>query len=496
MAQAPRIEAGPNRPAKAAKATREIPAAGIKEDNGGPSQPEMTAFKPVGADNMVDPFTGDFSYNIPLIDVAGYGINIFYNSGITMDQEASWVGLGWNINPGTISRNMRGLPDDFNGQEKITKTQYTKDDRTIGVNVGGRVEVFGGALGIGLDGGIFVNNMRGLGLEAGVNPAISIGGKSGDDKTASLSFGWKLNANSQSGGSSTFNIALGANSKKGLNGSLSASIGTHSRQGLQALHLTAEAKLFDIQTKSQYINAAANNLLNPSLSTSISFAYPSFMPSMRGRSTSENYDIDLGFGGALGPAFGHGRIGGYFSRKYIKADDITFSQPAYGLMYQQNGMKDKNALMDFNRLNDGVYTPGTPAISIPIYTYDVFSMSGEGTGGSFRAYRGDLGYMQDAFQESSGHSGHLGFEAGAGAYGHGAINANVVMTPSRSGGWDRGNMAKNTFAFRNGTNENPSMYFKNPGEKAIPDINWQNAVGGEDLVRLKMINTGFGSPTL
>src|SRR5258705_4610480 len=204
-------------------------------DIGGPSQPEMSTFKPVGSDNMVDPFSGDFSYNLPLLDVGGYPVNIFYNSGITMDQEASWVGLGWNINPGTINRNMRGLPDDFNGSDIIKKTQYTKPDRTWGVNVGGRVEIFGGTLGLGVDAGIFFNNMRGLGLEAGINPSISIGGQSGDSKTAALSFGWKLSANSQSGGSSTFNISLSGNNEKGLKGSLSASIGVHSRQGLQAL---------------------------------------------------------------------------------------------------------------------------------------------------------------------------------------------------------------------------------------------------------------------
>src|SRR5690242_13241216 len=58
----------------------------------GPGQPETSSFKPVAADNMVSPFTGDFSYNIPLLDVGGYPINMFYNSGITMDQDASWVG--------------------------------------------------------------------------------------------------------------------------------------------------------------------------------------------------------------------------------------------------------------------------------------------------------------------------------------------------------------------------------------------------------------------
>ena len=91
-----------------AKALLKAPA---KTMIGGPGQPETSTFKSVGADNMVNLFTGDFSYNIPLLDVDGYPINIFYNAQPTMDQEASWVGLGWNINPGT----MKALPRIKNG---------------------------------------------------------------------------------------------------------------------------------------------------------------------------------------------------------------------------------------------------------------------------------------------------------------------------------------------------------------------------------------------
>src|SRR6478752_5361277 len=70
----------------------------------GPSQPETQQFAPAGMDNMVDPFTGDFSYNIPLLDVGGYPVNLNYAAGITPDQEASWVGLGGNLNVGAINR--------------------------------------------------------------------------------------------------------------------------------------------------------------------------------------------------------------------------------------------------------------------------------------------------------------------------------------------------------------------------------------------------------
>ena len=33
----------------------------------GPSQPEVQSCEPIGTTQMVDPFTGDFVYNIPLL---------------------------------------------------------------------------------------------------------------------------------------------------------------------------------------------------------------------------------------------------------------------------------------------------------------------------------------------------------------------------------------------------------------------------------------------
>ncbi len=73
----------------------------LKTTIGGPSTPEASSFKAAGSDNLVNLFTGDFSYSIPLMDVGGYPVNIFYSGGITMDQEASWVGLGWNTFSGS-----------------------------------------------------------------------------------------------------------------------------------------------------------------------------------------------------------------------------------------------------------------------------------------------------------------------------------------------------------------------------------------------------------
>jgi hypothetical protein len=93
-----------------------------------PYTPESETF--MGSGNMgegVNEVTGDFSYNVPLLDVPGpegsYPINAFYRAGIKPEQDASWIGLGWNVNVGSINRNIVGFPDDYSAVPyKVTDT--------------------------------------------------------------------------------------------------------------------------------------------------------------------------------------------------------------------------------------------------------------------------------------------------------------------------------------------------------------------------------------
>ena len=72
------------------------------------------------AEMPVSLFTGTPSISIPLftIETGAYSFPIslsYHASGIKVSQEASWVGLGWNLNVGgSISRSVRGR-DDFVG---------------------------------------------------------------------------------------------------------------------------------------------------------------------------------------------------------------------------------------------------------------------------------------------------------------------------------------------------------------------------------------------
>jgi hypothetical protein len=127
-------------------------------------------------DNFVDLFSGDFRYSVPLLTVPGpegenYSLNANYHGGIQMEESASWLGLGWDLNPGEIVHNVMGAPDDWNlkisesslynghlcsGVEpdntyKITTYTgplYFKDYNYTGVNVNGTMDVYLSSFGL------------------------------------------------------------------------------------------------------------------------------------------------------------------------------------------------------------------------------------------------------------------------------------------------------------------------------------------------------------
>lgn len=104
----------------------------------GPSQPEFTSYEAPGATDMVNLSTGDFSFNIPVLEIPGpersFSLPLNYKAGIQLEQEATWVGLGWSLNPGAIVRSINGYADDASGDEYTsTYKKFIERDETIGV---------------------------------------------------------------------------------------------------------------------------------------------------------------------------------------------------------------------------------------------------------------------------------------------------------------------------------------------------------------------------
>jgi hypothetical protein len=69
----------------------------------------------------VDKFTGRFSYSTPLMNVPspygpGISINAGYGAGVSVNQNASELGLSWELSSGgAITRSVLGVPDDLDG---------------------------------------------------------------------------------------------------------------------------------------------------------------------------------------------------------------------------------------------------------------------------------------------------------------------------------------------------------------------------------------------
>ncbi|WP_447768548.1 hypothetical protein [Sphingobacterium faecium] len=108
----------------------------------GPVSPDASSFEPVDTSTMVNPITGDLVYNVPLLEVPGpegsYPLSLSYHAGINPEQESSWVGLGWTLNPGSITRSLNGFPDDWANTEASRRDYWSGGEtkvNTIGITV-------------------------------------------------------------------------------------------------------------------------------------------------------------------------------------------------------------------------------------------------------------------------------------------------------------------------------------------------------------------------
>lgn len=440
---------------------------------GGPSQPEVQSFEPIGTSEMVDLFSGDFNYNIPLIDMDGYPINIGYHSGITMDQEASWVGLGWNINPGVINRGMRGIPDDFKGEE-ITKDLNTKPNRTFGINAGFESELLGfQSLGTSFSIGAKYNNYRGIGLEQSISAPMSSGANNYGSYTAGLG----ITSSSDEGLSVQPQIALDKRNKEQEDQSgatvkstgLKIGVAFNSRAGLTGLTIDPYSKKTEMGKNSEGKDEAKKSETTdiPFGSSSFSLGMPTFTPQVTMPMVNFSLNGSFEFGGELFGVAGQATISGYMSTQRLFKKTVT--NPAYGYLYSELGQYNEDAILDFNRERDGQLTLNTPALPLTNFTYDMLSVSGQGIAGNYRPFRNEMAYVFDPLGYSFSTGGSIGLEAGAGNAVHLGSNPSVTYSGTRSEAWSTRNRAIDKLRFKNQVKGaiNEKVNFSEANEKVI-----------------------------
>lgn len=209
-----------------------IPVNLLFANNNGPNAPEASGFEPVDATDMVNLSTGDSAYVLPLLDVGGFPVTLSYHSGIPLDMESSWVGLGWNLNTGAIARGVNATPDDWD----VAKTLdfiYFQDSQTfysinVGIGISKAAEV-----GVGmswgsnksLSGSVF-GSLAGVSASISTDGSYSVGfgvgfGSKGSE-TSGAGAGISISGNIN-GGKPTVGLGVGGRSGN-LTGSLGVSL--------------------------------------------------------------------------------------------------------------------------------------------------------------------------------------------------------------------------------------------------------------------------------
>lgn len=388
------------------------------------SQPEYSGFMSANQTEMVDPFTGDFNYNIPLMDVEGYPINLFYNAGIHTEQEASWVGLGWNINPGAISRTMRGLPDDFSGE--LVKREFS-----LAPNItSGTRHSFGGSVSIGpysgsidYSSGQFNSSNFGPGYESFISTSHGATLSLSTDLIF-MAFGAPPPpASAFVGASVGGSIGIGFNTHEGalLNFSLTRTFFYGAAGGYGNEKASAGAKVQMNHTKSAGLSLSSSSGLK-----NLSLTYSNGI-SIGLTGGSEKHDVsasgNFGFSNTKSGSIPVGTFSytpaptvGFFNRATSNTDQdpsmtpiIEFyssltdyeasskvlstvkESPAFGYYYDYFGLLNKEALLDYNVERAGPPVETNPYLSPSNQTYDFYSISAQGYSSVFRPNKNYVG---------------------------------------------------------------------------------------------------------
>ncbi len=470
----------------------------------GPTQPEMKGFEPAGTAGLVDAFSGDFTYNLPLMDVGGYPLNIAYHSGSGMEDEASWVGFGWSLNPGVVDRQLRGLPDDFRGDDadadKIGKTFHMRNDITAGIDLSFQPEIFGlntGLVNLGLQAGIFYNNKRGIGVAFGLDanaPLLSVSQVNGGTNTAGLSAGAGLQLNSQAGASFSpsvnFSITgktINQNEKNTAGIGLGASF--QSRAGLQ--YATLGAAFNRVKDEDGHEKKLFRDL---HLSYT-SFAGQTFLPETQADYFNESFSLTPQLGGELWGFYPAAQLTGHYSLQKV-ANPVS-SYNAYGFMHSYEGKDDTHGLMDFNREKDVPYFDNVPNLPVPVATPDLFTAHAQDGSAQYRAFSGGTGIFSDHESSNTAVTGMASLEIGGGTGFKIGGDVQASLSETVTGKWKSGNRflyadenRYDTYGNFTGSGDSSQpdfepVYFKRTGELVPANGSIYDSIGAQVPVRVK-----------
>jgi len=352
----------------------------------GPNQPEFSSFEPVATTNMVNEFTGDFTYNIPLLEVPGphgssYPLSLSYHSGVNQEEEASWVGYGWTLNPGAINRNTRGFPDDMNGKN-VTFHNKSPKNWTVAAGYAIAPELFGkdkSPIKLNLSHSLRYNNYRGFGFNQSLGAAFGMG-------IGRVSLGYSLSESGDIRPSFSYQLSPAAILSKFKVNSITSKRLAKTENG--------RILLADVNKKLKNPSIVLLGTSNHSIFTFNDFASPTTASAYTGGAVN----FTVGFL-ASAPAVPAGVSPNIFGSYTWQKNVDNVSKPAFGYLYSADAGTD--GIMDYQIEKDNEYNKTDVFLGMPFNTADNFIASGEGIGGGFRLHHKSLGHFGPRHVSSS-----------------------------------------------------------------------------------------------
>ncbi len=399
---------------------------------GGPGQPELESFTPFNSSDMVDPFSGDFTYNIPLLNVpgpnGGYPINIAYSGNLGTEQEAGWVGLGWSINPGAINRQLRGLPDDFDGSQEVTRKRKMKPNRTYTLGVGTAFsEVFG-----------FDLSKNDIDVQLNANINLTVNNYNGFNM--GIGAGFSLVENKATEGSDGTNDSADEpgsepGSKKQ---NTKKSYAKFTKLSLKDAKKMYPKEAFVQQSIAKFRGGLIRSIGNIPSSTFFAGSGDN-LSSIDFPRKSNSFTFDGKLGGDIFGVTSDVEFTLFYSQQDYAEDEISY--PAYGYMYSESGSKDKDAILDFYTDKNSALGASSAYLPVPVLTNDVFSVTGQGVAGVYRSQLGTVPLLSTPDVESNSNAYGFGLDLAGGTGTKVGFNPKASFTESNSGKWTRGDDA-------------------------------------------------------
>lgn len=369
----------------------------------GPTTPEAFSFEPVDTSDLVNLQSGDFTYSIPVIDVpgpaGGYPVALSYHAGIQADQESSWVGLGWNLNPGSISRFVNNYPDDWAGVKTTVRDYWAggsttsnsfgvsyglafgpcnfasvsaevtvSNDTYQGTGVGGSLgafvgaEIMGGNGSAGLHGSVGLAPYGGFVASAGLSAGVGVTSASALGAKASIGIGGSYYSKGGKGNKYSFGMHGGISATAGNTSLVGASISSSGSSGGATVGASvggasmsqSNSKQGTISSFSKGFGIAIPTVVIPGLNLTYSRSYVRYW-------SDESETV-----------YNYGSLNNWMSTLSSYYDTRSFDIFDVGDFSQSLGGND-----DYNSQND---TKGT------FLDYDVYSVQAQGIGGNIRPY--------------------------------------------------------------------------------------------------------------